>query len=47
MQTGFATPQGTTRDGSRCSTAKAFLSPAQHRPNLHVVTHAFVHKVSS
>jgi choline dehydrogenase-like flavoprotein len=27
QQTGFSVPQGTTRRGSRCSTAKAFLRP--------------------
>lgn len=37
--------QGTTRRGSRCSTAKAFLRPARLRPNLHVLTHAHVTRV--
>lgn len=45
LQTGFAIPQGTIRRGARCSTAKAFLQPARNRPNLHVVTFAYVTKV--
>lgn len=44
-QTGFAIPQGTVRRGARCSTAKAFLSSARDRPNLHVITFAYVTKV--
>ena len=45
VQAGFAIPQGTIRRGARCSTAKAFLQPARNRPNLHVVTFAYVTKV--
>lgn len=45
VQAGFAIPQGTIRRGARCSTAKAFLQPARQRPNLHVVTFAYVTKV--
>ena len=45
IQAGFTTPQGTTRDGSRCSTAKAFLRPIRKRKNLHVLTHAQVTKI--
>lgn len=45
VQTGFAIPQGTIRRGARCSTSKAFLQPARQRPNLHVVTFAYVTKV--
>jgi choline dehydrogenase-like flavoprotein len=45
IQSVFAYPQGTTRDGRRCSTAKAFLAPAAKRPNLHIVTHAYVTKI--
>ncbi|XP_023243888.1 glucose dehydrogenase [FAD, quinone]-like isoform X1 [Centruroides sculpturatus] len=44
-QKGFVMPQGTVRNGSRCSTAKAFLLPARNRSNLHIVTSAFVTKV--
>ena len=44
-QTGFMIPQGTTRDGSRCSTAKAFLRPARKRKNLHVAMEAHVTKI--
>ncbi|XP_071858531.1 glucose dehydrogenase [FAD, quinone]-like [Bombus fervidus] len=43
--TGFMIPQGTTRDGSRCSTAKAFLRPARMRKNLHVAMEAYVTKI--
>ena len=35
----------TTKNGSRWSTAKAYLRPAMHRSNLHVVTEAHVTKV--
>ena len=35
----------TTRKGSRCSTAVAFLDPAKSRPNLTIVTNAHVAKV--
>ena len=31
--------------GRRCSSAVAFLRPAEKRPNLHIVTEALVHKV--
>ncbi|XP_073948384.1 glucose dehydrogenase [FAD, quinone]-like isoform X2 [Choristoneura fumiferana] len=44
-QTGFMVAQGTTRRGSRCSTAKAFLRPAKNRPNLHISMSSFVTKV--
>ncbi|XP_048269619.1 glucose dehydrogenase [FAD, quinone] isoform X2 [Bombus terrestris] len=44
-QTGFMTPQGTIRQGSRCSTGKAFLRPASRRKNLHVAMHAHVTKI--
>lgn len=37
--------QGTIRRGTRCSTAKAFLRPARHRPNLHVALYAHVTKI--
>ncbi|CAG2104016.1 unnamed protein product [Medioppia subpectinata] len=42
---GFAIPQGTIRRGARCSTSKAFLQSARDRPNLHVVTFAYVTKI--
>lgn len=45
VQAGFAIPQGTIRRGARCSTSKAFLSPARNRPNLHVVTFSYVTKI--
>ncbi|XP_055946235.1 L-sorbose 1-dehydrogenase-like [Argiope bruennichi] len=44
-QTGFAKIQGTIRDGRRCSTAKAFLIPAEDRDNLHIVNEAYVQKI--
>lgn len=44
-QSGFTRTQGTLRDGLRCSTAKAFLRPAAHRPNLHISLNSFVHKI--
>lgn len=40
--TGFMIAQGTIRQGSRCSSAKAFLRPARLRPNLHIAMHAHV-----
>ncbi|CAG2163958.1 unnamed protein product, partial [Oppiella nova] len=45
MNAGFAIPQGTIRRGARCSTSKAFLQSARDRPNLHVVTFAYVTKI--
>lgn len=45
VQAMFANPQGTLRHGSRCSTSKAYLQPARHRLNLHIVTHAMVTKI--
>lgn len=36
QQTGFAIPQGTTRRGSRCSTAKAFLRPVYTKKPLDI-----------
>ncbi|XP_060859346.1 glucose dehydrogenase [FAD, quinone]-like [Metopolophium dirhodum] len=44
-QTGFMVPQGTIRNGSRCSTAKAFLGPARMRRNLHVTLNTLVTRV--
>jgi choline dehydrogenase len=37
--------QTTTKDGVRFSTAKAFLTPALSRPNLHILTKATATKV--
>ncbi|KAK4336639.1 hypothetical protein RND71_043751 [Anisodus tanguticus] len=45
IQAGFSVPQGTTRDGARCSTSKAFLRPARERPNLHVLTFSYATQV--
>ncbi|XP_069679699.1 glucose dehydrogenase [FAD, quinone]-like [Periplaneta americana] len=41
-QLGFAEVFGTLRDGARCNTAKAFLSPVKDNDNLHVVKHVHV-----
>ena len=41
-QLGFGLYQLTVKDGKRQSTAVAFLNPARHRPNLHIVTRAEV-----
>jgi choline dehydrogenase-like flavoprotein len=37
--------QVTQKDGERCSTAKAYLTPNLERPNLTVITGAMAHKV--
>lgn len=44
-QWGFARSQGTIRDGLRCSTAKAYLRPADHRPNLDISLKSFVERI--
>ncbi|KAF8782866.1 Oxygen-dependent choline dehydrogenase like protein [Argiope bruennichi] len=44
-QAGFAKVQGTIRQGRRCSTAKAYLIPAENRDNLDIVNKAFVQKI--
>ncbi|KAF6204266.1 hypothetical protein GE061_002606 [Apolygus lucorum] len=44
-QTGFMLAQGTLRNGSRCSTAKAFLQPAKNRKNLHISKNSHVTKI--
>lgn len=44
-QWGFARSQGTIRNGLRCSTAKAYLRPADHRPNLHISLKSFVERI--
>ena len=38
-------PQGTIRQGSRCSTSKAFLRPVRHRKNLHISKKSHVLKI--
>ncbi|CAH2051585.1 unnamed protein product, partial [Iphiclides podalirius] len=43
--TGFAIAQTTNRNGSRLSTARAFLRPAANRPNLHVMLNATATRV--
>ena len=45
-QEGVGYYQLTTRDGRRASTAMAYLKPASHRPNLHVITHAHVEGIA-
>ncbi len=42
---GFHVAQSFTRNGNRCSTARAFLRPAIRRENLTVVTHAVAHRI--
>ncbi|KAI2796476.1 hypothetical protein BLOT_015768 [Blomia tropicalis] len=44
-QIGFGVAQTTIRRGGRCSAARAYLRDIRTRPNLHVVTFAFVTKV--
>ncbi|XP_021926472.1 glucose dehydrogenase [FAD, quinone]-like [Zootermopsis nevadensis] len=44
-QLGFANVFGTLRNGTRCNTAKAFLSPAKFRENLHVAKYAHVTRI--
>lgn len=44
-QLGFGPYQVTQKDGKRCSAADAFLKPALHRANLHVVTGALACRV--
>ncbi|GBO24252.1 Glucose dehydrogenase [FAD, quinone] [Araneus ventricosus] len=46
-QTGFNELQGTFRNGQRCSTAKAYLVPAENRTNLDIVAGAHVRKVEN
>ena len=45
IQTGFMIAQATTRNGARCSTAKAFLRPVRNRGNLNVAMHAMVTEI--
>lgn len=44
-QLGFSHLHCTIINGTRCSTAKAFLSPAKNRKNLHVIKHSKVTKI--
>jgi choline dehydrogenase len=44
-QEGFGRVDRTTRNGRRCSTARAYLAPAQGRANLKTVTGALVHRI--
>lgn len=44
-QHGFYDHQATIRNGRRCSTAKAYLLPSEHRLNLDILSGAFVTKV--
>lgn len=37
--------QVTHKNGERCSTAKAFLTPNRNRSNLHIITHAVAAKI--
>lgn len=43
--TGFAIAQTTSKNGSRLSTARAFLRPFKNRPNLHILLNSTVTKV--
>jgi choline dehydrogenase len=44
-QEGFGRVDRTTRNGRRCSTARAYLEPARRRPNLTIVTGALAGRV--
>jgi choline dehydrogenase len=44
-QTGFSFVQTSTRNGTRCSTSKAFLHPVRKRTNLHVKKRTLVTKI--
>lgn len=43
--TGFMIAQMTSKNGVRMSTARAFIRPAQNRPNLHILLNTTVTKV--
>ncbi|MFE9251045.1 GMC family oxidoreductase [Streptomyces sp. NPDC007088] len=45
-QDGFGAYQLTQRDGERCGSATAYLDPALDRPNLRVLTHVAVHRIT-
>ncbi|EDS37178.1 glucose dehydrogenase [Culex quinquefasciatus] len=42
---GFSKAQATMRNGRRCSSAKAFLRPVAHRPNLHISVNSRVTRI--
>ena len=44
-QEGFGRIDRTTREGRRCSAARAYLRPAERRANLSVLTGALVHRI--
>ena len=44
-QKGFGLYQTTTREGSRCSSAVAYLRPARKRPNLKIITKATASRI--
>ncbi|XP_034948721.1 glucose dehydrogenase [FAD, quinone] [Chelonus insularis] len=43
--TGFAIAQTTTRNGSRLSTARAFIRPMKDRPNFHIMLNSTVTRI--
>lgn len=43
--TGFAIAQTTSRNGSRLSTARAFIRPAKNRRNLHIMLNSTVTRI--
>lgn len=43
--TGFTVAQTTSQDGVRVSSARAFLRPYRHRPNLQIALNATVTKI--
>ncbi|XP_054716869.1 glucose dehydrogenase [FAD, quinone]-like isoform X3 [Uloborus diversus] len=45
LEIGYHDLQYSARDGQRLSTAKRYLVPAEHRQNLHILSHAFVRKI--
>uniref|UniRef100_T1IGV9 Glucose-methanol-choline oxidoreductase N-terminal domain-containing protein n=1 Tax=Strigamia maritima TaxID=126957 RepID=T1IGV9_STRMM len=45
VQTGYSYVQATVRNGTRCSSAKAFLKCQQFRPNLIISLQSFVRKI--
>ena len=44
-QEGVGHFQMTMKNGRRCSSAAAYLAPAKHRKNLHIITHALTQKI--
>uniref|UniRef100_A0A182LTF8 Glucose-methanol-choline oxidoreductase N-terminal domain-containing protein n=1 Tax=Anopheles culicifacies TaxID=139723 RepID=A0A182LTF8_9DIPT len=45
VQSGFAVPHGSIRNGLRCSTAKGYLRPSASRKNLHISTKTMVERI--